>query len=93
MKLCFSSLIMHPAPLIKIAPIVNSNINFIDKKIDEDFNRIIHQAGNTNNHQPIGLSSLNRIAHNLNFDGKIEIKKLFEMSVCFSIIINITIQL
>ena len=56
--------------------------------MDEDFKRMIHQAGNTNNHQPIGLSSLNRIAHSLNFDGKIEIKKFIEMSVCFFIIIK-----
>lgn len=54
--------------------------------MDEDFKRIIHQAGNTNNHQPIGLSSLNRIAHNRNFGGKIKIKKFIEMSVCFFII-------
>ena len=56
--------------------------------MDEDFKRMTHQAGNTNNHQPIGLSSLNRIAHNFNFGGKIEIKIFIEISVCFSIIIK-----
>ena len=90
-SLSHKSLIIQPAPLIKIEPIVKRLMSFNESINEFASVNITHQEGKRSNHQPIGLSKRRRIIQNFNLFGSLEMIVFEDISVWLSILISRTL--